>query len=80
MDVLGPAVADSLDVKTFAEHADLAPRVPVGRHEDLIAVDDVVAEGFALYEGCYAEAGVDEGSEGGGEVGGCVDEGCAVWE
>jgi hypothetical protein len=54
VDVLRPAVADGLDVEAFAEHADLAPRVPVGRHEDLIAVDDVVAEGFALYEGCYA--------------------------
>lgn len=42
VDVDAPALADAFDVETFAEDADLAPRVPMGRDDDLVAFDDVV--------------------------------------
>lgn len=47
--VLQPPAAHALDVEALLHDADLAPRVPVGCDEDLVAVDDVWVEGLALY-------------------------------
>jgi len=37
-----PGLRGAFDVKSFAHYADFAPRVPVWRHEDAVAVYDVV--------------------------------------
>lgn len=50
LDVFCPGLGDDLGLEGAAEDTDLAPRVPVGKDGDLIAVDDVVFERIALEE------------------------------
>lgn len=59
VDVERPALRHGLGVEVAAQHAHLAPRVPVRRHDNLIAVDDVVLQRLALEKGCDSEGGVN---------------------
>jgi hypothetical protein len=40
-----PCVCDTFRLETLAEDVDLAPRIPAGGNEDLVAVEDVCAMG-----------------------------------
>jgi hypothetical protein len=62
-----------VDVEAVSEHPNLAPRVPVGRDDDLVSVDDVVPEWLLLEDRVYPQAGVDQGGKLGGNRRGGVD-------
>jgi hypothetical protein len=51
LDVFSPGLGDDLRLEGAAEDTNLAPRVPVGKDGNLIAVDDVMFERIALEEG-----------------------------
>jgi len=55
LDVNAPAAADAFEVETLAQNADLAPRVPVRRDEDLVTVDEVMFESLLFEEGVDVE-------------------------
>lgn len=47
-DIDAPTVADSINVKTVSQHHDLASRVPVRRHNNLVSVNNIVLERCAF--------------------------------
>lgn len=55
LNIDAPTAADAFDVESLTENADLAPRVPIGRNEDFVPVDDVVSESLLFEEGMDAE-------------------------
>lgn len=43
-----PAMADSVDIKSFSQYSNLSPRIPIGRYQYLIPIDNIVLQSLSL--------------------------------